>query len=88
MTWTDLLTGKRVAAEPTSKQELDELREMAALNLKDAHVAGVSAGGGMSLLTTRPVAISDTETDDLVRSVAQFRSDAEAWIRAKNPALA
>ena len=28
MTWTDLVTAKRVAPEPTNKQELDELREM------------------------------------------------------------
>ena len=140
-----MLAGKRVASEPTSKQELDELREMAALNLKDAQVAGVSAQGRyefaynvarlMATIVIRacgyrvisksghhyytfkalaaadaafaktavyfdsarskrndfsyetPVAISDTETDELVRSVAQFRHDVETWIKSKNPAL-
>jgi hypothetical protein len=45
MSWKKLLAEKRVAAEPTSKKELDELRAMAAANLKDARVAGVSAQG-------------------------------------------
>ncbi len=45
MSWKKLLADKRVAAEPTSKQELDELREMVATNLRDAHVAGLSAQG-------------------------------------------
>src|SRR3954471_19318310 len=45
MTWPKLLAANRVAREPTSKQELDELREMAALNLKDANVDGLSARG-------------------------------------------
>ncbi len=39
------MADKRVASEPTSKQELDELREMVATNLKDAHVADLSAQG-------------------------------------------
>jgi hypothetical protein len=43
--WSALLADKRVALEPTSKQELDELREMAALNLNDAQVPGLSAQG-------------------------------------------
>jgi hypothetical protein len=34
-----------VAQEPTSKKELDELRAMAAVNLKDAHVGAISAQG-------------------------------------------
>src|SRR5436309_15028266 len=45
MSWTKLLAGKRVATEPTSKQELDEFREMVAHNLADAQVPGVSAQG-------------------------------------------
>jgi hypothetical protein len=36
---------QRVASAPTSKQELDELRAMVATNLKDAHVADLSAQG-------------------------------------------
>ena len=40
-----MLADRRVASEPTSKQELDELREMVVLNLKDAQVHGVSAQG-------------------------------------------
>lgn len=34
-----------MAVEPTSKQELVELREMVALNLKDAQVKAISAQG-------------------------------------------
>ena len=34
-----------------------------------------------------PVTVSDTEADDLVRSVIQFRNDVGAWIRQTNPAL-
>ena len=39
------MVDKRVALESTSKQELDELREMTATNLKDAQVAGLSSQG-------------------------------------------
>jgi hypothetical protein len=45
MSWTKLLAEKRVAPEPTSKKELDELRAMVGINLHDAHVAGISAQG-------------------------------------------
>ena len=45
MNWTKLLGEKRVASEPTSKKELDDLRTMIAVNLKDAHVVGISAQG-------------------------------------------
>jgi hypothetical protein len=45
MSWTKLLGEKRVAPEPTSKKELDELRTMANSNLKDAHIGAVSAQG-------------------------------------------
>ena len=45
MSWTKLLAERRVAAEPTSKKELDELRAMMAVNLHDAHVTGISAQG-------------------------------------------
>lgn len=45
MSWNKLAADQRVAAEPTSKQELDEFREMVATNLKDAHVANLSAQG-------------------------------------------
>jgi len=34
------------------------------------------------------VLISDTDADDLLKAVEQFRLDAEAWIKAKYPALA
>ena len=40
-----MLAEKRVASEPTSKKELDELRMMVSVNLKDACVAGISAQG-------------------------------------------
>jgi hypothetical protein len=45
MSWTTLLAEKRVAQEPTSKNELDELRAMVATNLQDAHIPGLSAQG-------------------------------------------
>jgi hypothetical protein len=34
-----------------------------------------------------PLAISDTDVDDLIESVEQFQRDAEAWIKGKDPAL-
>jgi hypothetical protein len=43
--WNDLLTERRVAREPSSRQELDEIRAMIATNLKDANVPGLSAQG-------------------------------------------
>lgn len=134
-----------MAPEPTSKKELDELRTMAAVNLNDAHVAGISAQGRyefaynaarlVATLVVRasgyrvvaksghhyftfqalkasdpsfakvaayfddvrdtrndfsykaPVLISDTDADELVKEVEQFRQDAESWIRAKDPLL-
>jgi hypothetical protein len=146
VSWKRLLVDKRVALEPTSKQELDELREMAATNMRDAHVAGLSGQGryefaynAARLLATivvrtcgyrviskgghhyytfqaleaadrafakavatfdaarskrndfsydTPVAISDTDAEDLLQSVEQFAVDAEKWIRTKCPALA
>lgn len=45
MSWRTLLDGKKVAVEPSSKKELDELRAMVAINLKDAKVTGISAQG-------------------------------------------
>ncbi len=44
-TWTKLLAEKRVAIEATSKQELDEIREMIHVNENDARVVGLSAQG-------------------------------------------
>src|SRR3712207_5675945 len=49
MTWHELLAAKRVAPEPTSKQELDELREVVARNLQDAQLAGLSSDGKFSM---------------------------------------
>jgi hypothetical protein len=40
-----LLAEKRVALQPTSKSELEEIRMMAQLNLRDAHVSMISAQG-------------------------------------------
>jgi hypothetical protein len=145
MSWTKLLAEKRVAREATSKKELDELRAMVAVNLKDAHVSGISAQGRfefgynaarlMATVVVRAsgyriiaktghhyftfqalqasdpafvktaiyfdkardmrndfsyeavVLISDTDADELVEAVEQFRQGSEAWIKAKNPAL-
>ncbi len=54
MSWKKLLDDNHVTAEPSSKQEIDELRRMVAQNLNDAHVGGVSAQGRYELATTRP----------------------------------
>ena len=45
MSWKKLLAARHVAAEPSSKQELDELRRKVTLSLKDAQVSAVSAQG-------------------------------------------
>jgi hypothetical protein len=45
MSWTKLLVDQRVASQPTSKQELDDIRQMIATNLNDANVAGLSSQG-------------------------------------------
>jgi hypothetical protein len=45
MSWAKLQAEKRVAAEPTSKTELVELRTMVASNLKDAQVNELSGQG-------------------------------------------
>ena len=45
MTWNKLLAEQRVASQPTSKQELDDLRQMVTTNLNDASVAGLSSQG-------------------------------------------
>jgi hypothetical protein len=42
MNWTTLLGEKRVAAEPSSKSELDNLRSIVARCLSDIHVPGLS----------------------------------------------
>ena len=45
MSWSKLLVEQRVASEPTSKQDLDAIRQMIATNLNDANVAGLSSQG-------------------------------------------
>jgi hypothetical protein len=45
MNWTKLLDEKRVAREPTSKKEIDDLRAMTGVHLKDAQVNTVSSQG-------------------------------------------
>ena len=45
MTWEELLTQQRVAQEPSSKEELAELRSAAEQALRDASVPGLSAAG-------------------------------------------
>ncbi len=144
MNWTKLLADKRVATEPPSKSELDDLRAMAGQNLKDAQVTIISAQGRyefaynaarlMATIVVRasgyrviaknghhyftlqapaanpafattafyfdgardkrnnfsydsPIAISDTDAQDLIDAVQQFTIDAEKWIAAKFPSL-
>lgn len=43
MTWTKLLASKDVQKHKTSKQEIDNMRELIARDLADAAVAGLSA---------------------------------------------
>lgn len=45
MTLTKLLADNRITGEPSSKQELDELRQMVATNLSDVAVTGLSSQG-------------------------------------------
>ena len=43
MTWQALLAEKRVTLEPTTKEELDNLRSIVKRSINDAHVAGLSS---------------------------------------------
>ena len=45
MTWKRLLAERRVAEEPSSKDEIDNLRQLARRNLKDAAVDELSDDG-------------------------------------------
>lgn len=45
MSWTQLLADKRVATEPATKQELDDLRGVVARSIKDAQAINLSADG-------------------------------------------
>ena len=49
MTWEELLTQQRAAREPSSKEELAELRSAAEQALRDASVPGLSAAGCFQL---------------------------------------
>lgn len=49
MNWNDLLAEKRVAAEPASREEIAELREVVRRNLADAVLPGLSADGQFSM---------------------------------------
>ena len=49
MTLSELASQRRVAAEPASRQELDELRALAARNLQDAALPVLSADGKFSM---------------------------------------
>jgi hypothetical protein len=42
MIWTELLNENRVAAEPPTKQEMDNLRSIVRLRISDLHVKGLS----------------------------------------------
>ncbi|MEW6252062.1 MAG: hypothetical protein AB1716_15595 [Planctomycetota bacterium] len=49
MTWSELETQRRVVKEPTTKSEIDELRALAARNLRDAALPQLSADGRFSM---------------------------------------
>jgi hypothetical protein len=48
MTGSELEKQKRVAKEPTTRSEIDELGALAERNLRDAGLAGLSSGGRFS----------------------------------------
>jgi hypothetical protein len=143
MSWENLL-GRHVAAEPTSKAELDNLRSIVTRSLQDAVAAGLSAdarfimaydaartlslmlvrsegyrpksAGGhyntfLALQEVDPVfatlsayfdgcrmkrngceydfagGVTDTDADGLLKTVRQFKMDAEAWMKTHHPTL-
>ena len=49
MSWQKLLAEKRVAVETPSRQEIDELPELAARNFADAGLPGLSTDGKFSM---------------------------------------
>lgn len=49
MTWNELEKQKRVAREPTTKSEIDELLALVERNLKDAALPPLSADGRFSM---------------------------------------
>jgi uncharacterized protein (UPF0332 family) len=49
MTWSELQQQRRVAKEPTTKSEIDNLRALAQRNLEDAAVSGLSSDGRFSI---------------------------------------
>ena len=59
MTWRELEQQRRVAKEPTTKSEIDELRALADRNLQDAALPQLSADGRFSMAynTARTLAI-------------------------------
>ena len=144
MTWAKLLANNVITAEPTSKQELDNLRSIVARSLKDVDVRGLSAdarfvmaydaartlskmvvrasgyrprtvGGHYNTFLSLEIAdpafaklsayfdgcrtkrnvseygfaggATDTDADELLKTVQQFAIDAEAWIKAHFPSL-
>lgn len=49
MNWNELVQQKRVTAEPSSKNEIDQLQALAARNLADAALPNLSPDGKFSL---------------------------------------
>jgi uncharacterized protein (UPF0332 family) len=49
MTWGELEQQRRVAREPTTKSEIDDLRALAQRNLQDAAIPGLSSDGRFSM---------------------------------------
>jgi hypothetical protein len=76
MSWSKLQANKVVTKLPPSKAELDNLRRISCRtkrNLSEYTDAGI---------------ITDTEAEELLKTVLQFQSDAETWIKANHPSLA
>ena len=59
MTWKELLTQQRAAREPSSKEELAELRPAAEQALRDASVPGLSEWRRRISILARRIRVDD-----------------------------
>ena len=93
MSWKKLLAGRKVKAEATSHEEIDDLRRKVASNLKDAEVEAVSAQGryefaynAARLGATMVVRAAGYRAD--TKDVKSFERRVEARIAKHHPELA
>lgn len=88
MTWAKLPASNNVSLLPSAKAELYSLRSIdpmfAALS---AYFDGCRTKRNVSEYTGAG-SVTETEAEDLIKTVRQFAVDAEAWINANHPKLA